>query len=68
MAQIKSHGMTTMSARRTGRFPQLGGAGHGGPRKAMKIVGIGQNAGSGEIEINHGAIEAEQLRDPSVRD
>ena len=32
----------------------------------MKIVGIGQNggAGSGEIEINHGAIEAEQLCDP----
>jgi hypothetical protein len=31
----------------------------------MKIVGIGQNAaGSGEIEMNHGAIEAEQLCDP----
>jgi hypothetical protein len=32
----------------------------------MKIVGIGQNggAGSGEIEISHGAIEAEQLFDP----
>jgi hypothetical protein len=31
----------------------------------MKICEIGQNgAGSGEIEISHGAIEAEQLCDP----
>jgi hypothetical protein len=32
----------------------------------MKIVEIGQNggAGSGEIEISHGASEAEQLFDP----
>jgi hypothetical protein len=32
----------------------------------MKIFGIGQNGspGSGEIEISHGAIEAEQLFDP----
>ena len=47
-------------------FSQLVGAGPGGPRKEMKIVGIRQNgsAGSGEIEISHGAIEAEQLCDP----
>jgi len=31
-------------AGRSGRFPQLGGAGPRGPRKEMKIVGIGQNA------------------------
>jgi hypothetical protein len=49
-----------------GRFPQLVPAGHGGPRNEMKILEIGQNggAGSGEIEISHGAIEAEQLFDP----
>ena len=42
------------------------GLGPGGPRKRMKIAAIGQNgsAGSGEIEISHGAIEAEQLFDP----
>jgi len=52
-------------ARRTGRFPQLGGAGPQGPRKEMKIVRLGRmRAGSGQIEINHGAIEAEQLCDP----
>jgi hypothetical protein len=32
----------------------------------MKIVGMGQNgdAGSGEIEASHGAIEADQPVDP----
>ena len=36
-----------------------------GPRKDMKIVAW-QNggAGSGEVEISHGASEAEQLFDP----
>ena len=53
-------------ARRTGRFPQLVGAGPTGPRKEMKILEIRQNGGvgSGEIKISHGAIEAEQLFDP----
>ena len=46
--------------------PQLVGAGPTGPRKGMKILEIGQNGGvgSGEIEISHGGIEAEQLFDP----
>jgi len=36
------------------------------PAKGNENRGIGQNvgAGSGEIEISHGAIEAEQLFDP----
>ena len=36
------------------------------PRKGMKILEIGKNggAGSGEIEMSHGPIEVEQLRDP----
>jgi hypothetical protein len=44
---------------------QLVPAGPEGPRKDMKIV-VRQNggAGSGEVEISHGAIEAEQLFDP----
>ena len=36
-----------------------------GPAKENENLGIGQNAaGSGEIEISHGASEAEQLFDP----
>ena len=53
-------------ARRTGRFPQLVAAGPAGPRKDNENRSVGTNGrgGSGEIEINHGAIEAEQLFDP----
>src|SRR3989442_10629718 len=58
----RSEGM----ARRTGRFPQLGGAGPGGPRNGNenRWDWTECGAGSGEVEINHGAIEAEQLCDP----
>ena len=46
-------------------FPQLLAAGPRGPRKDIEIVAL-QNgsAGSGEVEMSHGASEAEQSFDP----
>jgi hypothetical protein len=44
---------------------QLVAAGPRAPRKGMKIMAWAQcGAGSGEVEISHGATEAEQLCDP----
>jgi hypothetical protein len=49
----------------SGQLSQLVAAGPGGPRKDMKIMAWHNGgAGGGEVEISHGAIEAEQLFDP----
>jgi hypothetical protein len=47
-------------------IPQLVAAGPAGPRKGMKIVGLGRMSvlGAARSRISHGAIEAEQLFDP----